>query len=288
MSEGISYHAKDILFKSLSELYKDEALNVFGIGKIPKIKQLLPNEFPQVRADEKRSDTLFLLEDDSILMLEFESNNRIIENHLKYIDYGLRILNRYYETKKKIKKLRVIVIYTSDVVKADESLDAGDLIIYSKAVFLHEYQGDIILEQMKEKIEQRESLTHQELMKLSFLPLMYSRLNRQDLIKEAVELAKKIEDETAQLQVIAGILTATDKFIDEEYAKKVREWLKMTKVGRIFEEEKQEAVREAVARTEREKTIEFAKSLLDLLSPEVIAKKTGLDVEEVERLKKHG
>lgn len=115
---------------------------------------------------------------------------------------------------------------------------------------------------------------------------MYSRFNRQDLIKEAVELAKNIKNETTQLQVIAGILTATDKFIDEEYAKRVREWLKMTNVGLIFEEEKQEAVKDAIARTEREKTIEIAKSLLDLLSPEVIAKKTGLDVEEVEKLKR--
>ena len=84
-------------------LYKDEALDVFEIENIPKIKQLLPNEFSQVRADEKRSDTLFLMEDDSILMLEFENNNRV-ENHLKYFDYGLRILNRYYETEKNIKE----------------------------------------------------------------------------------------------------------------------------------------------------------------------------------------
>ncbi len=107
-----------------------------------------------------------------------------------------------------------------------------------------------------------------------------------EFLLEAVELAKSIEDEQTQLQVMAGILTATDKFIDEEYAKKIRAWLKMTKVGRIFEEEKEEAFKEAVARTEREKTIEFAKSLLDLLSPEVIAKKTGLAVEEeIEKLK---
>ena len=97
-----------------------------------------------------------------------------------------------------------------------------------------------------------------------------------------MELAKSIKDETTQLQVIAGILTATDKFIDEEYAKKVREWLKMTKVGRIFEEEKQEAV----ARKEKEMKLEIAKALLDLLTPEVIAEKTGLDIEEVEKLKR--
>lgn len=63
----------------------------------------------------------------------------------------------------------------------------------------------------------------------------------------------------------------------------------MRKVLRLFEEEKQEAVREAVreaiARIEREKTIEIAESLLDILSPEMIAEKTGLAVEEVEKLK---
>ncbi|KHF29436.1 hypothetical protein LR68_01797 [Anoxybacillus sp. BCO1] len=62
MAHGISYHAKDILFKSLSELYRDQALDVYGLHDLPKIKALLPNEFPAVRADEKRSDTLFLLE----------------------------------------------------------------------------------------------------------------------------------------------------------------------------------------------------------------------------------
>ena len=55
----------------------------------------------------------------------------------------------------------------------------------------------------------------------------------------------------------------------------------MTKVGRAFEEEKQEAVREA----EKEEAKRIAKSLLDVLSLELIAEKTGLDIEEVEKLK---
>lgn len=286
MSDGISYQAKDILFKSLSELYKDDALKVYGIDDLPSIQGLLPSEFPQVRADEKRSDTLFLLEDDSILMLEFESNSRVLQNHLKYIDYGLRILNRYYENEKTIKKLRIVVVYTSDVVKANVSLDAGDLKLSSKAVFLHEYSGDAILEEMKLKADEGEAFTHQELMKLSFLPLMYSRYDRQEMIQKSVELAKKIEDEKSQLQVIAGILTATDKFIDEEYAKRVKGWLKMTKVGRAFEEDKQEAVRKAVEETKRNDVVEFIRTFSDVLSPELIAERTGLDINEVRKLSK--
>ncbi|WP_373894301.1 hypothetical protein [Virgibacillus sp. CBA3643] len=87
-----------------------------------------------------------------------------------------------------------------------------------------------------------------------------------------------MHNEQDQGNVIAGILTATDKFIDDAYAKKVREWLSMTKVGRLFEEEKQTAVK----RTK----IEIAKSLLGDLSLESIAEKTGLSLDEVKELEK--
>lgn len=59
------------------------------------------------------------------------------------------------------------------------------------------------------------------------------------MIEKCFNLAKKMPVEDEHLQAIAGILTATDKFIDEGYAQKIREWIKMTKVGRIIEEEKE-------------------------------------------------
>jgi hypothetical protein len=102
------------------------------------------------------------------------------------------------------------------------------------------------------------------------------------VIEKTIELAKEIRDEPMQLHVIAGILTATDKFIDEEYAKKVKEWIKMTKVIRLFEQEKEEAVKEA----EKQKAIEIAKNLLDVLPIHEIAKRTGLTIAEVADLAK--
>jgi uncharacterized small protein (DUF1192 family) len=282
MSEGISYQAKDILFKSLSELYRNQALEVYGLTNLPKIKELLPSQYPSVQADEKRSDTLFLLEDGSILMLEYESNNRFIENHLKYLDYAQRILHRYYKEQKEIKHIRIVVIYTSDVTNVKEILDAGDVRISSKAVLLCEYNGDAILHAIEEKIHANEELTHGEMMKLILVPLMYSREDRQTMIEKTINVVKQIKNEQKQLHIIAGILTATDKFIDEEYAKRIREWLKMTKVAQIFEQEKKKAVKEA----EKHKAFEIAKNLLDVLSIDEIAKRTGLAVAEVEELAK--
>ncbi|AXF55258.1 hypothetical protein [Salicibibacter kimchii] len=149
MAEGISYHNKDVLFKFLGELYKDATLDAFGIEGLPKIRNLLPTAMPKVRADERRSDTQFLLDDDSVLMLEYESNNRIDENHIKYLDYAQRILDREYQEEKVVRAIRLVVIYTSDVASVGERLNAGDVGIQSRAVLLSEHNGDVILEKIR-------------------------------------------------------------------------------------------------------------------------------------------
>lgn len=292
MSEGISYQAKDILFKSLSEFYKDQALDVYGLHGLPRVKALLPSEYPAVTADEKRSDTLFLLEDNSLLMLEYESNSRLVENHLKYLQYAHRILHRYYQESREMKKIHIAVIYTSNVsnVKEEYLLNAGNIKISSSSILLCEYNGDAILYELEEKISQNEVLTNDEMMKLILVPLMHSKEERQTIIEKTIDLAKTIRDEVKQVHIIAGILTATDKFINDEYAKKVKEWIKMTKVARLFELEKEEAVKEAVkdavAKKDKEKALEIAKNFLDVLPIEEIAKRTGLTIEEVAGLAK--
>jgi len=264
-------------------LYRNQALDVCGLlHDLPKIKALLPNEFPAVRADEKRSDTLFLLEDDSILLLEYENNERFINNHLKYLDYAYRILYTYYKQEKQLRHIRIVVIYTSDVTRKSEQFYAGDVFLSSKAVLLSEYNGDAIFATIEEKICNNEPLTAEETMKLILVPLMHSRFDRQMMIEKTIELAKNIHNERTQLYVIAGILTATDKFIDEQYAQKIKEWMKMNKVMRLlveeFEQEKEKEV--------HEKTLEIAKNLLDVLPIHEIAKRTGLTISEVADLAK--
>jgi len=85
------------------------------------------------------------------------------------------------------------------------------------------------------------------------LPLTQpDKAKKQELIEDTVNLAKQLSDEKQQLFAVAGILTATDKFIDKDYSNQIKEWIKMTKVARLFEEEKIEAVNiaRAEARTE--------------------------------------
>jgi len=76
------------------------------------------------------------------------------------------------------------------------------------------------------------------------------------------------------------------KFIDEEYANVVRSWLKMTKVEKIFEKEKEEAMKETRDQAEKGKAIEIAKNmLLDNENIEKIVRYTKLSIEEISKLK---
>lgn len=263
--------------KFLSECYKDKGLEAYGLKGFPRIKELMPNEFSRIRADQRRSDTLFEMEDGSILMLEYESNARFLENHLKYMDYANQIMYRYYNKNKELPDIRIVVIYTSEVMNPIEEIDVCSIRLNSKAVLLSEYNGDAILQKVIRKMEEGKSLTDEEIMKLILVPLMHSREKRQILIEKTIEVAKCISDEQEQIQVIAGILVATDKFIDEDYAKKVKEWLRMTKVGRLYEQEKQEEI---------DKALSAAGMLFKGMSVEEIAEKLDVTIEKVKEWEK--
>ena len=83
---------------------------------------------------------------------------------------------------------------------------------------------------------------------------------------------------------MAGILTATDKFIDRKYSEMIKEWIKLTKVARLFEEEKIEAV------NERDKDVrkQIAKDMLsdgdDILKVMKITRLTRTEVDAMQVL----
>ena len=118
-----------------------------------------------------------------------------------------------------------------------------------------------------------------------YVPREDLKKEKQKLIEKTVNLAKQIEDEHKQTFIIAGLLTATDQFIDRKYSNDLKERLKMTKVAKLFEEEKLEAVAEAKAAVEAKAKAEFAEKLIKRGTPlEFIAEDTGLSLEKVKQI----
>lgn len=76
-------------------------------------------------------------------------------------------------------------------------------------------------------------------MEFIILPLTYkSTEKKRKELEEMISLAKEISSEKECLFVLSGMLVFADKIIDAEVSRQVKEWIRMTKVGKLYEQEK--------------------------------------------------
>jgi hypothetical protein len=178
------------------------------------------------------------------------------------------------------------VIYTGDVKTAPAEYNIGALRIQVRQVFLSRFDTAATLKDIKTKIDSGQSLSDEDMLRLIILPLTQPvAALKQPLIENTINIAKELPDEQQQLNVISGILTAADKFIDPGYKNNIMEWIKMTKVARWFEEEKIEAVNQAVVKAVKDNSFQTARLMLldgdDYLK---VMKCTGLTRDEVSQV----
>ena len=248
---GIAAQNKDVVSKWFSETMKNRSLTVYGID-VPKIVDVRPTNLPAIETNEHRMDNLFLLEDGSYAILDYESEYRV-KNKIKYTGYVLRLLRRLQKEGIDITNLRIriIVIYTADVTREQtkDTLNVGDVVVYTTEGFLSEISSEEVKARIQLKIEKKQSLDDRDLMELIILPLTYKgKETQRKAAHEAVNLAKEIEDESVQEMALAGILSFSDKIIDKKLANEIRRCLSMTKVGAIIAREMEESEARGEAR----------------------------------------
>ena len=244
-SQDIAYQNKDIASKMFAEQLKGKSFQVYGV-EIGTIKAVLPTNIPVIRVNELRLDNLLELEDGSMMLVDYESEYKR-ESKVKYLNYLTGIVNRYEKEGRFCPDLRMVVVYTGDIRRetVSESYDVGAIKLSVEPAFLSEIDGEAILMRLKNKLKNREKLNDREQMEFIILPLSYKKPEEKKAkIQETVNLALKLQDREQQLFVLAGILTFTDKIIDQESAKTIRRAIQMTQVAMIFEKEKEEAVNE--------------------------------------------
>lgn len=238
----VAYQNKDIASKVTSESLVGKSLAPFGLPDL-KVVEILPTNLPEIEANELRLDNLFVLEDGSIGILDYESEFTK-ENFVKYINYVARVIKRYAKQKRlaDVKKIIILVIYTADVEWAEDIYDLGGLILRVEAAYLVKQDTNAIYQRPDYKIHAGERLTEEEMAQLMILPLtVKGKTGKQYYIEKAIWLARQMRDGEQSVRAIAGILTFSDKVIDREYARKVKEELRMTKVEQLIFEEGMEA-----------------------------------------------
>lgn len=192
---GITAQNKDVVSKWFGETMKNRSLSVYGIH-VPRIVDVRPTNLPAIETNEKRMDNLFLLEDGSYAILDYESDYRI-GNKIKYGGYALRLLRRLQKEGMDISKvrLRIIIIYTADVTRTQtqDMLNVGDVIVSTTEAFLLELASEEVKERIQKKVQEKKALDERDLMELIVLPLTYKGKEKQrSAAQEAVNIAKEI------------------------------------------------------------------------------------------------
>ena len=251
---GIVYQNKDIASKIFAENLKGRSFEVYGLC-LPEIKDVVSLNLPAIIANERRVDELMRLADGSFALVDFESGYAD-KDKLDYLTYGSRILERIWKSEDgDPPKLRIIIIYTGDVKRKNVRtvLNTESISLKIEPAFLSELDGTEIIGRIQDKLYRSEELSDPELMELGIFPLSFpGKEKKREMTRKAVELAKQITDKRKQMFALCGLIVFTDKVLPDEDKQELQRWMMMTTIGRMFEEEKQKAIREATAKVRKE------------------------------------
>ena len=247
--ESIAYQNKDITAKILAEEFKGKSFEVYGVD-IPKIISVEPTNLPAIEANELRMDNLFYLEDDSYLLVDYESEYNE-ENKIKYLNYIVRVSKRLYNELEKFPNIRMLVIYTADVKKGstDPTMNLGSIRFVITEAFLSELDHEEIWDRISGKVFNKQELASEEVMELIVYPLTFqSKKDKQDAIADVITLTKQIAESNRKSFIFKCLLTFTDKVIRDEDAEAIKEALMMTKVEKLIYQDAEADVTKRIAK----------------------------------------
>lgn len=131
----------------------------------------------------------------------------------------------YHKDKRNIK---TVVIYSADIKEVQSHLDIGSIKYNIFPIYMTNYNGDQVLEDIRHKINSNIELTNQDIMNLTFAPIMGGIKHKAERAIESIELVKNVHDEHQRLRSITMLYAFIEKFGDEETKKKFKVLLNFT------------------------------------------------------------
>jgi predicted transposase/invertase (TIGR01784 family) len=222
---------EDTVMKKAMEFFKDNAVKFFGINT--KVIAPAETEIKSIDIKNNSIDYLFHTENGELLHFEFQTTDK--KDDLKrflYYDASL-----YYRDSKRV---RTMVIYSADIEGVETELDVGTIKYSIEAFYMKNLDGDRKLEYLKRKIENKEHLTDEDILNLSFIPLMKTKMSKSERALESIELANKIPESNEKLKCMSLLYALFEKFGDNISKKRFMEVFTMTEIGRMIREDGKE------------------------------------------------
>ncbi|MBN1035634.1 hypothetical protein DWC20_08760 [Clostridium botulinum] len=261
-----SINYEDMIMKRAMDVFAEDGLKFFGIEK--KVKEVSSTEIVVLEAKNMFMDYTFLMEDDTYIHIEFQTTNK-----------GINDLRRFkaYEALLELqmnKDVVTYVVYSGNIKNPLNSYTSGINTYNVRAISMANKDGDMIFKDIVDKIKNGDKIEKQDLIALTFTPIMGGELNKSDKILNAIKIVKNIDSEY-RYDMESMLYAFASKFLKGSDLEKVKEELKMTELGKIIKDE-----------GKKEKAIETAKvAITKGMDNETIRDLTGLTIEEIDLIR---
>ena len=137
--------------------------------------------------------------------------------------------NRYRD------RIRTIILCIKGYTDSTAGFNCGSLGYNSTVVDMSKKDGKKKLEELKEKIENKEKINYLDLI---FLPLMNSDQKIVDRVKETIKLEEKLEiEQNSKNNLVALTVVLSDKFLSDKDMSEIWRDYKMVKFFKYVEEQ---------------------------------------------------
>ena len=263
----------DLGFKEAITLFKDKALDFFGINELASITEPLATETVQVEIKSLFRDLVFATQAGK--GLHFEEEVHLSENDLwRFLDYNVslyQIHKRVFDT----------VIFVKEPTKLT-GINLERLVFKPIIVQCSEIDADVMLDELKKDIDEGKPVNE---LKLVYLPLFRSiKLNPTELFKESTKLIRSlnIENQPKQKALSLAILIS-GKVVDPEVLRQIYKEVKLMSTGNVILDVAEEYGEKRGIERHKEETAR--KMLYDGLDVLDIIRYTGIDAERLSQLR---
>ena len=258
---------EDLIMKRAMDVFAEDGLKFFGIDK--KVKELGPTELVVLESKNLHMDYTFLMEDDTYIHFEFQTTNKNISDLRRFRAYEALLSHQTG------KDVVTYVIYSSNIINVNDTLETGINKFKVNTISMASKNGDDVFKNVSDKISKGISLSKDDIISLSFSPIMGGQVSKLDRILNTIKLLKDI-DITYRHDVESIIYTFANKFLSGKDLERVKEELKVTELGKSLIDE-----------GKKEKAIEIAKkAILKGMDNETIQDLTDLSIEDIELIRK--
>ncbi len=262
---------EDLIMKKAMDVFAEEGLKFFGIDK--KVKDSSSTEIVVLEAKNLHMDYTFLMEDDTYIHVEFQTTDKGKDDLRRFRAYESLLS---FQTGKDVV---TYVVYSNGIQNVKTILETGINQYNVKAVSMFDKDGDIVIQEVEEKLNNNIEVTKQDLIALTFTPIMSGKLSKLDKIIKSIRLVKKINNEY-RYDIESMLYAFADKFLEGKDLEKVKEEISMTKLGEMLVEDGIKKGREEQATDTAIKAIKMG------LDNEAISNLTGLTEKEINMLRR--